>query len=924
MYEAHFGLKSRPFGSKAEGADVFSGPRQVETMTNLRKGLTALDAVVAVTGPAGVGKTTLVSRALDTITPNRMAAWVGRMPLAPDEVLHLLLAGFGVKQPAKSTIQRFAVFRRLLAERAAAGAPVAIVVEDAHRIGVDALAELEALTAADTGDATGANIILMGQPDLKALLAKPELARLNQRTRLRQAIEPFSQPEANGYLKHCIRGAGGNYDEIFDAGVAEIVYSCSEGIPRMMNTLCESALTTAMEDGLTSVSTALMHKVAVDAFGYEGPIPENPADVPSEDSVAVPVVEVKAEGVDETGSAADEPEIDWEAPPAPDADETTAANSDDELPPSARNIVVESGRFPELPENPEDSPLNVADESVAEPETASAAEAVADAAAEPDLPELINDTQPELSTLNVPESDEPAVEVLDVDIESTAIQEQLPVQDIPQLEPEPEAEITENIAASNDAAAANGAAGDGAGKANDENFDLDAVLSIETDSTNVMEGITPNLDELAADAETRDAEEDVSSPDLDDLPTLTDSMQVDVEKEAKRTKQADQEPDHAATHPQLEAIVRSSEPDTPIRAANSRPAESDEPVAATKPEPAAKVAPEPVAAADPEPDLAEMVLEPDLPIDLASDKPAKKATPVAQVSEMTARIAAIDPNDRSNDVDALEAALDAAKTGTLEAMMAPPPLPQEDSPDAVMEDAEPVLAEANGLDPVAEEAPSPLPEITLDEAIERKPAPRPIPDEHVAGIRKANSLEEFSDAMAETLFGNEDFDQIAAAVVANPPPDIESTEQAVSGEPDPALADVAALDAELSLAAEDVAPEPAAPPPVSAEDGGLRESQQIRADLLKSLKSDSKPAAGQPAGNKPPAPDKAGLVAKPSVEPASPKGPEPESIENQINTSMTQTLEALNVAKMAEQAGDETEEKEEKKGGLFSRFRKSS
>ncbi|MDH3442088.1 MAG: AAA family ATPase, partial [Gammaproteobacteria bacterium] len=374
-------------------------------MANLRKGLTALDAVVTISGPAGVGKTTIVGRALDTITPNRMAAWVGRMQLAPDEVLQLLLTGFGINQKTTGTIRRFAVFRRLLAERAAAGAPVAIVVEDAHRIGVDALVELEALTAADTGDATSANIILMGQSNLKALLAKPELARLNQRTRLRQAVPPLSQPEANGFLKHCIRVAGGDYDKIFDAGVAEIVYSCSEGIPRMMNTLCESALTTAMEDGLTTVSAALMHKVAVDAFGYEGPIPENPADVPSEDSVAVPVVEVKAETADAIGSADDEPEIEWEAPPVPEPGASESADGEDELPPSARDIVVESGRFPELPEVSQESPLTATDELAAEPEIESDVQpdpgATAGDSAEPELPELINDTQPELSALKV-------------------------------------------------------------------------------------------------------------------------------------------------------------------------------------------------------------------------------------------------------------------------------------------------------------------------------------------------------------------------------------------------------------------------------------------------------------------------------------------------------------------------------------------
>jgi len=90
--------------------------------------------------------------------------------------------------------------------------------------------------------------------------------------------------------------------------------------------------------------------------------------------------------------------------------------------------------------------------------------------------------------------------------------------------------------------------------------------------------------------------------------------------------------------------------------------------------------------------------------------------------------------------------------------------------------------------------------------------------------------------------------------------------------------------------------------------------------MLKSLTLDSKPA-----GTKPAVSEKVAAVSKPSVAPPSrPKGPQPEPIENQINTSITQTLKALDVAKMADKTEDEEEEKEEKKGGLFSRFRKSS
>jgi len=836
MYEAHYGLKSRPFGSKAEGAGVFSGPRQVETMTSIKKGLKALDAVVTVTGPVGVGKTSIVGRALDTISPNRMAAWVGRMQLAPDEVLQLLLAGFGIKRQANGTIQRFALFRRLLAERAAAGAPVAIVVEDAQRIGVDALAELEALTAADTGDGMSANIILMGQPELKKLLARPELARLNQRTRLRQAIEPLNEPEVNGYLRHCLRVAGGDYDRLFEAGAAEIVFSCSGGIPRMINTLCETALTTAMEDGLKTVSATLMHKVAVDAFGYEGPLPEAAPDIPSEESVEVPVIEIKVDPAKEAGSASGEPEIDWEAPAAqPDNAATGAgpepaaadATADDEqdIPPSARDMIVESGHYPALPTESADS--------ANDPEPAQDATSV-DAEPEPEfeIPELINDTQPELSVLPPPKSDEAVVETLDLDTESTAIQEALNEDLLPEpnvgepdrrpstpaadIEPAPTPAAPPHAAASNDDDAEE-----------QDAFDLDAALTFETEATNVMRGITANLEDVAqAPGDAYATVESTAAPTHEDLPTLTDSMKVDVRKEVGKARMLDSGP----------VAGSDSKADGPTKASPAK---------------AADVAPQ----------------------------------PIAKVSEMTARIAALDPSGRKNDVDAVEAALDAAKRGKMDELMAAPPLPQ------VSEGA-----------PRKEEARAPIPEITLDDEIEKKQkAAAAKREKFAAEIGNANSLEEFSDAMAETLFGDEDFAAIAADVVANPPAEgrlVDGTTSRMNGgiSEDPVAAS---------------APDPVAVP----QTGALNESRPSRVAGLHSPHASNDPPPSGPAD-----------VATPAPVAGNGNGMKPESIENQITTSMTQALEALNVSRVAESVAVESQEAEKpaKKGGLFSRFRRSS
>ena len=146
MYETHFGLNKRPFRALAAGTDVFVGPQSAATLDALKKALATVDSIVAVSGPVGVGKTTLVRRALESVGDSQVIVSVARMQLGHDEVLELLLGQMGAELPT-GTVQRFTAFRRLLEEYAKTGSRVFIVVEDAARIGVDALSELEALHA---------------------------------------------------------------------------------------------------------------------------------------------------------------------------------------------------------------------------------------------------------------------------------------------------------------------------------------------------------------------------------------------------------------------------------------------------------------------------------------------------------------------------------------------------------------------------------------------------------------------------------------------------------------------------------------------------------------------------------------------------------------------------------------------------------
>ncbi|MDH4073270.1 MAG: hypothetical protein OEV41_09220, partial [Gammaproteobacteria bacterium] len=650
MYEAHFGLHSRPFGSKAEGPAVFTGPQQAQTIRGLHQGLVAQDAVVTVAGPTGVGKTTIVGKALESIKPNRMAAWIGRMHLSPDELLDLLLAGFGAGKPVQGSIRRFALFRRIMAQRAAAGTAIAVVVEDARRLGVETLAELEALTAADTGDSAGANIILMGPPELAGFLKDPALARLKQRVRRREKVGEFSQAEIAGYLRHCLRQAGGDYDAIFDPGVDQIIYRCSEGVARVMNTLAENVLQAAAEKGLKRVTTGLMHEVASDNYTYEGPPPEFPA-----------------------GS-----DIDWEAPPRTEViDEADAGNDslipdEKDLPLSARNIIVESGRYPELPDIVADSPIRAAadrEKAAPEPEKATAADDVFE------IPELINDTQPELSALPMPKGDEA------VALNSSASAKPSPVPGEPV-----------KFAAKKD--------GDATTTDEEEKFDLDAALSIDVEDTNVMEGITPNLDRLAAEAASAGMSQPEpahkASPPADDLPTLSNSMRVDVAREVKRARQALPTAKPAPAVPktmpapaELNAKATTAVPGkevTPLapkqeaRPAPAPPKPDARPVA-QKQEPLTTLPTTRTAHAGTDEDSGPAVLEPEPEFLALMDPRPEPDTKPEQApeanpgqSEMTRRIAAIGTGRQRNEVDALEAALDSAKKRGTDDLLAAPPV----------------------------------------------------------------------------------------------------------------------------------------------------------------------------------------------------------------------------------------------------------
>ena len=267
MYERHFGLTKRPFRANATGTDVFVGPHIATTMAGVKKALSNSDAIVVVSGPVGSGKTTLVNRALESLSTPSKIVNIARIRLNIDDVLEYLLDELGIEKKPRGTIQKFGVFRRFLKEFEDNGMRVFVAIEDAVRLGADTLAEIEALTAADAGESEGASVILMGNEDLAETLQDKQLARLQQRIRQKFTVATLPAAELRGYLRHCFRLAGGEFERVFEANAANLLHHLGHGVPRVTNNLVESAMRTAEDQGLNEVPSALLARIAENEYG---------------------------------------------------------------------------------------------------------------------------------------------------------------------------------------------------------------------------------------------------------------------------------------------------------------------------------------------------------------------------------------------------------------------------------------------------------------------------------------------------------------------------------------------------------------------------------------------------------------------------------------------------------------------------------
>jgi type II secretory pathway predicted ATPase ExeA len=261
MYEKHFGLTCRPFDLAPDPRFMYMTPQHSRAVANMKFALLNRDSFVIITGEIGIGKTTVLNKVLDELGPDFVTAKLTHTTLSHIELLQALLSEFGMPIYKKKKVLLLDTLRAFFLKKHEEGKHIVIIVDEAQNLTAPALEELRLLSCIDTADRKIISIVLTGQPNLDDLIDAPGLTQLRQRARLRQRLDALNEEETVDYLRHRLRIAGGQLEKIFEPQAAKDVHRLTQGIPRLINTLCDTALTACMVENLPKVTLDVIDEV---------------------------------------------------------------------------------------------------------------------------------------------------------------------------------------------------------------------------------------------------------------------------------------------------------------------------------------------------------------------------------------------------------------------------------------------------------------------------------------------------------------------------------------------------------------------------------------------------------------------------------------------------------------------------------------
>jgi general secretion pathway protein A len=263
MYQAFYGLKEKPFSIQPDPDFLYFGRRHTYAYATIELGIKNRAGFLVISGDIGCGKTTLIRHLLNNLAPNITVGLVYNTHREIANLLEWIMLAFGLPYEGLSGVALFDAFQRFLIEQYGLGKSVLLIVDEAQNLSPDALESLRMLSNINADKNQLLQIMLVGQPQLKELLMRPDLQQVAQRVEFDFDIKPLETSDVQSYIQHRLAIAG-RTTSLFTALACARIAKVTCGIPRRINILCDTVLVYGFAAGHDRIDLVLVDEVLKD------------------------------------------------------------------------------------------------------------------------------------------------------------------------------------------------------------------------------------------------------------------------------------------------------------------------------------------------------------------------------------------------------------------------------------------------------------------------------------------------------------------------------------------------------------------------------------------------------------------------------------------------------------------------------------
>ena len=265
MYQSFFKLNRSPFEISPDPGFLYTTGQHQEAVAGLRYGVLSRKGFMVLTGEVGTGKTLVIRCLLDRMEKDRVAyAYVFNSLLTSQELMFYVAEDLGIRGASGSKADVLLKLGRYFIDRHQKGLTTMLIIEEAQHLNSRALEEIRMLTNLETPQGKSLQVILIGQPELEATLQANALRQLRQRIAFWFRLRPLAEAETYAYVEYRLRLAGSQKEGVFDRAALKRVYAYSQGIPRLINTLCDHSMISAYALDRERITPELVEEAASD------------------------------------------------------------------------------------------------------------------------------------------------------------------------------------------------------------------------------------------------------------------------------------------------------------------------------------------------------------------------------------------------------------------------------------------------------------------------------------------------------------------------------------------------------------------------------------------------------------------------------------------------------------------------------------